>query len=575
MNCTNCGKPIAGGQSFCSNCGMPVSPAQDYSSGGYASSQQNSAGYGYDPTYQQNSPDYGYDHTDPYGFQPVAPKKKGISGKKLAIIITAIVLVLAIGTFGVVAAVTGLFLSDAEKLHKIEKESLHKLLASTDNSSLINPAGMNGSIDLEFGQFLSSASGYVGTDLSWLKNLRFDIAAGSNGDTRTENIKLSLNGTEITTLSMQMDNSGKLLMGLDGLSNSIMSVDGSAALSSLSSANIDKAKLNALIEKYFAVVVDSIKDVKKTNGSFTANGVTENCDVYTYDVTERQAGEIAKNVCASLIDDMDFKALLEEIYPMIASGYMSSYSGSIPDFSSFYSQMQDSLRSTIDNFNDQTSHELSDSARITISEYVSSKEIHAIRATVYDINSNIIGGVFFGTAVDNSNRLGVELTYTGSSDESRTYLKGTGAKNGSKVNCDLELGDGSESFVYIKLTDWDTASNKGAMELSASYNAWCSMTDNNTAATLLSTASLKLDNSTDQPYIEALVGGQSLVKATVTLSASSGNVTFDSSKPVVDSYEWGSTLDLNTLVSRLKAAGVPQQLLDSLTPSSSSGRYLG
>lgn len=543
MICKNCGQPLKPNQTFCGNCGSPVSADFNQSSGG---------GYGSDPGYGSFEPSFGMQQF---------PKKKS---KKLLIGIIAGVLVVAIATFGVIAAVTGLF-NPKLSIREMEKKKVHELLSTTNQMALLSESSKQNSADIgfEFGpalnEFFSSSA-----DLSWLKNAEIDIATKTEGSTEQAQIRAVLNGTELTTASYVIDRgANKLFYGLDGLSDSLCQMD-MAYMNVLSSGAIsalDAQKTSALLEKYIDMALDSLGEAQSANGSFTANGVTENCTVYTTVVKEKETYAIAKNVLNSVLDDAEAQEYLQLILAPYVAGY-SNGSGSADYFSAF----TDNIKKEIENLTEMEAN-AADIPRLKIEEYVSDNDIHGIKLTVYNGSDGSSASELFFGAAHNGNNFGVELI----APNGDTYFRGNGSKNGSSVSGNFVIQGGGTEFVNIKLDNFELLTGQGKIEITPTYDAWKGMTNNSMLATVLSNATFELENSGSSSVLEAKLNGQSAVK--VTIKPGTGNVNIDMNKPIKSAETWSQSVDTNALISKLRAAGVPESLLSNLIPSSSSSGY--
>ena len=547
MICKNCGQPLKGKQAFCGNCGMPVSA--DFNNNSGYSSFGNSSDYG-------SGAGYGGSFEPSFGAQQFSPKKKN---KKLLIGIIAGVLVVAIAAFGVIAAVTGLFNpKGALSIRELEKKTIHEAVDSANTISGISSLTQGGAkINVEFGpaltQMLSSS-----TDISWLNNAEIDIASKKEGNSSLSQIKAFLNGTEITTLSAVTDSAAnRMLFFIDGVSDSFCQTD----MTNMSGLSMVSAGSILSVDKYADMLIDSLGDAESGNGSFTANGVTENCTVYTTSLKGKEVYVIAKNFLTALVDDADVKTyIVEQLYPMIGT----SYSGNTD---SFYADFQKAINEEINYLTEQEA-KAPDITRIKIEEYVSDNNIDGIRVTVYNGDTGSDANEFFFGAAHNGESLGIELAYDG-----ETYLKGSGTKNGSRVSGEMSIIGGGSVFVNIKLDNYDIKTGEGKAQIAPTYDAWYGMTNNSMAATLLSAGILELEKTGDATVLEAKLNGQSALKATIT--AGSGDVNLDMNKPTVDANSWSQTVDTSALIAKLKSAGVPESLLSSLNVGGSSGTYKG
>ena len=585
MFCEKCGAMITDGERFCGNCGAPVdlsqhAAPQQQNTPQETVMQNNTQPYGAQPYVLQQYGDQQYTG-QPYGdqqyagqqyggqqfsYQPEAPKKKGL-GKKGLIGIIAAAVVLVVGGFLAFALATGLFLPPAAKLHRIEKKALHSAISTYDDNIGKTASQDKGavSIDIEAGEYLKTFASSQGVDLSWLNNLTLDYAVDTSSNVPGAQAKFSLNNVELAAFKVFVDtNANQILMGADGLSDCYAAMDmddlgyGYSNLSEMMAASGDSEEGLKLVEKYFGLAVDTIDKVETSKGSITANGVTQNCTVYTTQFTDRMAVNMGKKVLTTARDDKELKKYLEKNYPLLTSYIAAGRSGDMQTFDEFYANFITEIDEGLDSL-DQSEMNIKDEVLFTMEEYVSGSKIIGIKIT-----TNYGQSMFFGVA-ENGKNFGIEMTALG-----QTYLTGSGTKNGSRVSGDLHVFDDGTALADIKLTDFDAKKCEGTMEISLSTEVWDELVSSSSTASILSNASMKIDFESNKTVIDILFMGQSAVKATIK-EGKKETLKPDSSMPTVDVDEWAQTLDTSVLVERLRNAGVPEMYLSSLN---SAARYL-
>ncbi len=603
MFCENCGQKLTEGQRFCENCGAPVSasqtepvqnpyPSQDIPENGYESGETMVLGGAAEPrqtlpiddyesgetmvldniespqpqqpyaqpqqpyaqpqqAYAQPQqpyaqPQQAYAQPQQYGYQPAEPQKD--PGKKKKVIIGAAIAaaVVLIGVLAVILFTSGLFGSPKDRMHALEKKAVHQALSDikanrTEGGAL--------EVGVEPGQYLIDLAKGQNIDISWLKNAKIKMSAGTKDGVSAEKILLSLNDTELAVLNMLMDSSSNsMLIGLDSpLSESYGKMDLNA-LASMGSANLDLDKASSLIEKYLALTVDSIEDVKQGSEELTANGVTEKCTAYTATVTKKQAIMIAEKIVTTALSDTELKALLEDVYPMLTSG---------ESFEEFYEDFQGTLNDTLEDLNEQKA-EATDDALFTLTEYASKNSLTGIRI-VFGADGD--QSTVFAAVAHKGNDFGVQWTVN-----EGNLLLGSGTKKGNTVNGEVQLIVDEAPFANIKIINFDTKNYKGTCEIALTSDGWSLISNNSSIAPVLSAATLKLDYAKGSLIVEATISGQPVFKATLS-SAAADQLSFDTNLPTVEMSEWPQTIDFNELLNRLKSAGVPEELLQSLFSS--------
>ena len=577
MFCENCGSRLQDGERFCSNCGspvkaaaqqpaapqpapQPVAPPQPVVPPEYQQPRRPAAPQYQAPQYQapqQPAPQYQpapQNYAPQFGAQPEQkPKKK----KRTGILVAGIALVL-VAAFVVTAIATGLFGGGNKGVVGLEKKSLRSMIDTyhevVDVDALTD--GATYTIELEPGEYLKTFATSQGIDLSWLNSATVELVTDIDDGAYGVGMNLSLNGVEIVSLSGLIDTvSGQILMDLGDLADGLGSYDFSQYLSAISGSmpDIDEDEITDLIEKYYGIILDALDEPEESKGTFTANGVSESCTVYTLNITQKSVYKVAKKVLEKVVDDGDIKSLLKKIYPSIVSqfaDYGKYLDVDINDFDEVYSYLRTTLKSYLSQF-DQIEQYATDETVITLEDYASGGKIIGRVITVQGHE------ILFGNAHD-GDRFGTELTVDGTS-----YLLGIGTYKGSVVNGEMSIYYRDTAMATVKVTDYDYDKHSGVFEITLPSDVWYMITRNKQMSTLLSTLSLRVNVSDSKSTFDVIFGGQSALKATVTKS-SAHSVNISKSGTAKDIQTWASSIDLSALLDRLKRAGVPDSLLSGL-----------
>lgn len=604
MFCGNCGHQMPDGQRFCDNCGAPtdLSPSETmkqsdmpentndfdyrYESeetqvlGGqnvpqdiygseetqvlsdYNAPQPNASQPPYMPPQQAytpqqpiNNPQQPYNpqgYMPQYGYQPAQPQKKSKKPLVIGIIAAVVVLCVVLGAL----FLPKLFMSDKDRMHSLEKKAVHEALNTYKNA--VEESGLQKgtvALDIEPGQYLADLAKNQGVDISWLKKAKITTTTDSKDNVNASRVRLSLNDTEVACLDLLTDSkTNTSLIGLDGLAPGYGKIDQNAIRTSITGltglTSIDNEKATALIEKYFAMAVDSIENVKKTSEEITAAGVTEKVTVYTAAISERQSLEIGKKVLTAALDDAEVKAFLEKAYPALSSMVGTGSSG----FEEFYLNYQIRINDQLRDITEQLTG-ASDDAVMLLTEYVSHDKITGIKVSMPQEGSE-----YSAVLALKGTDFGAQVTVNG-----ETVLTGTGSGNifTASVNGDFRVYVNGSVYANIKLTDYNMKAFKGTVEISLTKDAWSNIVTDSSTAAMLSTASLKIDMAKEKSTLDAVVAGQSFVKASVTKSEPE-KLSFDTNVDSVDASEWSQTINYSELMKRLVDAGVPASFVKSM-----------
>ena len=525
MFCENCGSAVAENERFCGNCGAPVAPPFQ---------QQ-----GFAPQFNQTAP---------------APKSK----KKAGVVIIACVAVVLVA-----AIVVGAIMMFAPKsMAALEKESFRKMISSfvsfTNIDSMMKDSAY--SIEVEPGDYLIDMIGGSSVDLSWLDTVGLDVATNISDKEYGYEAKLSLNGKEIATIDAVFDVDKKIMkLMLDGLSDSVCVYDMSESVSSVSigvlASRVDVNKAVKVLEKYYDMALEYLKDATDSKGTFDAGGVVQSCKIYTADLSEKQLKELAQKILESALNDSDIKDIVDSLYDAGMLDQYNNYSGS----SEFYEDFQENIREALDNLKDEMS-DASDDTAFTLVDYVSGNEIIGRKIITYSDGSKD-NEIVFGNAHD-GNKFGTVVSVNGTD-----YLVGSGTQNGTKINGEMHVySDGSDEIVTIGFVDYDYSKDAGEIDLSLSKEGWYLLTHNSSTSRDLSLSTLKITMGGNTETLDFVIGNESLFKATIS-KGNSRKIKIDNKLPQVDYNDWADTLDTSELLERLEDAGVPDSLTRQIRSS--------
>lgn len=577
MFCENCGTRLGDGELFCSNCGARVNAAPQNPAPAVNSAPQ------YNPAPQQPYAPQEQVYAAPqqtyapqFGAQN-EPKPKKKKSKK-PIIISAVALVL-VAAFVVVAFATGLFGGGDKVVAGMEKKSLHNAIDTFHEIVDVKALTEGGTytLSLEPGEYLKSLMSSQGLDLSWLSGASVEFATDHKDGAFAASVGLSLNGTRIADLNavVDMDN-GLLLLNLGDLADGYVSFSIDSLTSSLSNAlsglnlgsfdldeispmlsgslpDIDIEKVLTLIEKYYVIAFNALDDPVESSGTFSANGVSQSCTVYTMTITQKSVYQVAKKVLESVVDDAEIKALLRDFYPMIQeylAGYADYLDFDVNDFESVYSYLRNILKSYLDQF-DSVAGEVSDETLAVIEDYAADGAIVGRRITV--------GGheILFGNAHD-GDRYGTEFAVDGV-----CYLLGSGTSKGSVLNGELQILSRNTYLATVKVIDFDYSKNTGSFEIQISSGAANALGVDSTVSAVLSALTFKINFTESQMTFDVDIAGQSALKASLTQS-DARSLSFSMSGEQKDIQSWASSINLTELLNRLKSAGIPAEYFSSL-----------
>ena len=246
--------------------------------------------------------------------------------------------------------------SSVETAAAIFAEAYDEYISAANKSKA---ESVNMAIDIDIAQSaidliesLVAASG-VELDLSALSNISIDgeMYAEPNKLT-TADLSVGLGDTELFGIDAIVNiETNEFLMGLPGILTKYMKIDMAAIESSMAVAGVapaeavDLSKLpdgktvEALINKYAAIIIDGIKTVERTEGKAVANGVELDCDILTVTVTQEEVKEISKTLLTEARNDKELEAVV------VALGEFADDDTLYPDMCTHIDEMLTELES--------------------------------------------------------------------------------------------------------------------------------------------------------------------------------------------------------------------------------------
>lgn len=557
MFCEKCGSRLVDGEPFCGNCGAPA-----------GAPPQNAAATTVQPPVSAAPAAEAVSDYAP-SFEPKQPKPKMSKKKKKAIIISCVAVVAAVGIFLAIAFATGLFKSDKDKFEDTVMSTTGNTLGKVReviHSDFIQDGG-SFTLEVEPGPMLSSIESYTKVDLSWVESVSLDVTTDNTGGRTAASAVLNLNGQKITDLNLQIDpDSGKILVGADGLSDKYGEIDLSAlgdfgksfesmetVLSELDEYTETMDDMLGLVEKYVEKLVDAIDDVDRSSGSINANGVSQDCTTYTIDITMGTVINVEKTMIEAMLNDGDFKDVMRTTFEMQTSSYGYDF-----DFDEYYEMFRKQMEYSLEQLDMSAQYVDKDMSLGTIVIYADGDDVIGIRVKT-NASAMMPDSIefFFGLA-RSGGRFGVELSYNGT-----PYIVGGGSKSGDALTGDIVISDGDYELATIKLIDFDLDDMTGGIEISLPRDTWKKLVGSDMASALAN-FSLRINLGGSGTSFDLLAGGVSALKVTATRREKQ-SIALDENVTSTDIQSWMKSLSPDTLVSRLRSAGVPDQYVRVIT----------
>ena len=492
-------------------------------------------------------------------------------------------------------------------------EEVKALFSKTFHLDTLSSAGcISNELMLSFDQsaldssVLNMLTQAINVDLDWAKSLSVGTRFAHQDKLGQLGLSLRLNGTDIIHGDLFLDqDTGTLYGSVPELSESIASttLDETADILSVDLGNMqDLMKENsvtaddfrAILEKVFSLVLDNVTSVKLSEGSITAEGISNDCTVAAITLDGNAMIGIAKDV-------LNYAKGNEKIEKIVYLVYRLS-SGSYESADEFHSQYVEGLDNALSSLEDTNAEDVPVSA--TMNVYIDEKgEILGRLIEVFSEGQRVFHASML-TARDKDD-LGVEVelgTYN-KYEYSYTYENenivrirglGTFTKDGSL--------NGSFSVKFNNMTSYDGdrdafAVDIGTVRVNGNIGASGFIGDLRLKPSdeLMDTICEELFWGEEDNPLEKLVRSLSLSfasrstpdkmdlamilfsddKKLLTLGLSSEQIKdFKIQMPgadadIVDIETWGQSVgtvtSLNNIINNLRSAGVPSTLINSIT----------
>ncbi len=610
MFCIKCGASLEDGAKFCPQCGASqVAPAPAASAAGTpAQPHRSSTDRPQQPVYQQpqQQPVYQQPPQPAYQQQPVyqqpvyqqpyqppaPPPKKKKHGGLIAVLV--ILVVIAAAGFLLRNKISSFVLSSvapAEKYYvHVEKESIANFSANAadaydtlllSNANIDNKTS-EGGVELRLGSggrdLLMDLAGSTlkqlnpDEDLAWFQTLGIQSSVVTQGDKKSLQMQLTLNGVGLVTLNLVADTaadkayisipelkkeyvemplsqlssmSGSGPMQIVGLIGGLAQADDQQLADALK-ALPDKSKMESLLKKYLDMVLEAAEQVEKEKVTLTVEGVS--VEVTALEVTAD--GEALAKAMESIFTEMKKDKDIKDIVVNLSEAQGEDGTKAYEDFLKELDEALDDLDSVKENSS-------------------------GFKMTVYtDAGGEVIGRefttenfAFILKKPEKGGKFGLDLQI--GSEGSAFSLKGKGTKSGDKLTGELDMEVGGTLLGVLALDGFDEEKFKsgmlsGAIEIRPSDALMSSMSSSASLSSILSSLVLRLEMDTgkDKGSMSLIILNDSseLLTLSAKVNAKAGGKI--SSVSGEDMEKWSSEMDtqafLSTLVNSLKKAKVPE-----------------
>ncbi len=350
----------------------------------------------------------------------------------------------------------------AELFKYAEMKSLDGVLASFTDAyddylgNITNSKAASGisSLDIDLSEeALGMIELLAEMDLSWLSNIGIDCEAYTDKDFISGKISLLLGESRIADIQMMIDKAdSSVCFAIPEALTKTLKIQGDASSISLALfENLPSGdSLANIVKKYVEIFVSGIEKVEKSDGTLTANGVSENCTVVKATLTEIDAANILKQMIETAKTDAELKTLITNIGDTLAQMPNADIEGGEELYNSFIEDLEWKLED-IDEMDSERSDEID---AFIVTDYINSKNEIIGRALSNDQGEFISYG-----KAEKDGSFGFELKI-----EEEKVLRGEG-KTGKTINGTFIIGDGDNDCAEIILKDIDEKLTKGTVDV--------------------------------------------------------------------------------------------------------------
>lgn len=588
MFCKYCGKQLADDELVCAQCGKSVAEEP-------AAEQETEAPkemIAEDVVAEEATFD-GEAFVKPVVEEPTK-KKRGFA---LIAAIIAVVLACTIVVGAFYQPIKGLaiktFGSNEEYLQFVEgknseaaTKAVSKLYGTYLEEIKAEGAGEKASITINAGEkainLLESSLGGSEVDFDWLKSISLDVDSNIKDKMMQYALGLKLNGKELVNAELITNLvKGELFLGVPSLSdkylqNKMETNEDFDIMLNLSPEELKAAlpsaeTVNALLDKYIAIVYTNLEGVDKTTETVKMGDIEQKLTVLEVEIDYEMAKAISIEILETADEDAELAKIIKDFAAYLEENEI------IEDAEKAFDDFKDSIDDALEEYENDEDVEGKDET-ITIKTYVDGSHQIVGRKTVASDENGEIGGTSAIIVRDGEN-FACEVK----TEELKVTGKGTVKKNVLNGTYTAETED--EKLFDLTFTDYTVKDDRwsGKMLITPSNDLLEDWGLDSKSASVVSLASPELeivfDVKKDAFKMDLnLLTGKDLF-AGLTITSEKAEATEIETPKSGDTFKeedvqkWMESWNLDSLETKLKDAGVPAEIAESFTQGLKMGLY--
>lgn len=579
MFCKNCGKEIEDGVVFCSACGEKVGGDKPIEAPQESIPEPASA-----PTPVPAEP---VSFVEPTFEAPKKPKKKKFVGVLLTFV--ALIVAAAVAVFAFAEPLEGLYVktfgSEEEYFLFVENKAFQSGTSKVAQQygNIIenvqkNEGAVNANIKLNIGDSaismaenaLASMGGSI--DLNWLKNVSFDIKYDYQKSNGLNQIlaALKMNDKNLVDANLIADlKNNEAFVGLLSLNNKYLNIDlenlgidtqtvmGMYSNNELVNILPNEEKFKALLDKYIEIALGKFDEIEKSSENVTVDDITEELTVLEITINQKNVRDIALAILKEAKSDSEIKNIIKAFANyMSENGMYSSADEMYNECIEGIDYLIEELQGTQVNANEEVA---------VLTDYVNSKhEVVGRKLEVFD------DCIFDYCVVYNKNNFASKF------NAPELSIYGGGTKKSNTVNGEFAVVFEGQKLGNIVVSDYKTESEylNGKINLKPSATLINELGIDSSISSIVSvldpSLELAIESSEDSAKIDVNILNSNSMLLGYSISVNDSDysaINKPSANECVSqdaAEEWASSIDFNSIINKLKAAGVPSELADML-----------
>ena len=228
-------------------------------------------------------------------------------------ILSSFILFLIVGALLLTTCACG---GESEKSYKeLEKEALESVIDRLPFASRYeNGSAIKSTMSINASNSVLMLLAASGIDPSWINHTSFTFVSEMKNDANRIASALAYKGSELLSLEAIIAPDGNTFITIPQLAQQYLSRPNSeemaTVMSSLSSSLSYYETAFSLLKKHALPLLESLPDAVRSEGSITANGKTQNCIVYTLELTAKDLTQLLRTFLANLAADEALKNIM-------------------------------------------------------------------------------------------------------------------------------------------------------------------------------------------------------------------------------------------------------------------------